>query len=253
MTSRVPSRQVRSAANPAAGTTSRGEAGRTREGSRSRGELRVPGLVVWFTGLPGAGKTTQARELRRVLESRGHPVEHLDGDEIRMHLSPDLGFSRDDRRTNASRTAWVASRLASFGVSVLVSLVSPYEADRRLARSLVEATAPFFEVYVSTPIEICAARDPKGLYARGNEIACLTGISDPYETPARPDLVISTEDASPAETTREILVALDLFTARRSVCGRSPEVQRSERSGGQLRPSQALRELAIRPPTDIPQ
>ena len=145
----------------------------------------MSGFVLWFTGLSGAGKTTIANNVEPELERRGFVVDHLDGDIVRTHLSKGLGFSKEDRDTNIARIGWVASRLARAGAVVIVSAISPYEEMRRHARSLVEQHAPFVEVFVATPLEECARRDPKGLYAAAfaGEIDEFTGVSAPYEEP----------------------------------------------------------------------
>ena len=148
----------------------------------------MSGFVLWFTGLSGAGKTTIANIVEPELERRGFVVDHLDGDIVRTHLSKGLGFSKEDRDTNIARIGWVASRLARAGAVVIVSAISPYEEMRRHARSLVEQHAPFVEIYVATPLEECARRDPKGLYAAAfaGEIDEFTGVSAPYEEPLEP-------------------------------------------------------------------
>jgi adenylyl-sulfate kinase len=167
----------------------------------------VSGFVVWFTGLSGAGKTTVANIVEAELEQRGHVVDHLDGDIVRTHLSKGLGFSKEDRDANIARIGWVASRLARAGAAVIVSAISPYEEARRHARALVEATAPFVEVYVATPLEECARRDPKGLYAAAfaGEIAEFTGVSAPYEPPSNPEVTIDTTGVSPSESAQVVL------------------------------------------------
>jgi adenylylsulfate kinase len=150
------------------------------------------GYVLWLTGLSGAGKSTVARELLAQLASRGQPVELLDGDEVRTNLCQDLGFSREDRDTNIARIGYVAGKLAKHGVGVLVAAISPY----REARDGVRASVPnFVEVHVSAPLEVCAQRDVKGLYARAlsGEIPHFTGVSDPYEPPEAPELVLHTD------------------------------------------------------------
>src|SRR5436305_1043512 len=142
-------------------------------------DSRVSGFVVWFTGLSAAGKTTVANIVEAELEQRGLLVDHLDGDIVRTHLSKGLGFSKEDRDANIARIGWVASRLARAGAAVVVSAISPYEEARRHARSLVESHAPFIEVYVGTPPEACARRDPKGPYAAAfaGELDDFTGVS----------------------------------------------------------------------------
>jgi adenylylsulfate kinase len=171
----------------------------------------VSGFVVWFTGLSGAGKTTVANIVEAELEQRGHVVDHLDGDIVRTHLSKGLGFSKEDRDANIHRIGWVASRVARAGAAVIVSAISPYEEARRHARSLVEPHVPFIEVYVATPLEECARRDPKGLYAAAfaGEIADFTGVSAPYEEPSNPGVRIDTTGVSPSESAQVVLDALE--------------------------------------------
>ena len=170
----------------------------------------MSGFVLWFTGLSGAGKTTIANNVEPELERRGFVVEHLDGDIVRTHLSKGLGFSKEDRDTNIARIGWVASRLARAGAVVIVSAISPYEEMRRHARGLVEQHAPFIEVFVATPLEECARRDPKGLYAKAfaGEIDDFTGVSAPYEAPIDPELRLDTTGASPSESAARVLVRL---------------------------------------------
>ena len=167
--------------------------------------------MVWFTGLSGAGKTTIAERVRPELERRGVLVDVLDGDVVRTHLSRGLGFSREDRDVNIERIGWVASRLARAGAGVLVSAISPYERARRVARALVEEHAPFVEVHVATSLEECARRDVKGLYAKAfrGEITDFTGVSDPYEEPAQPELRIDTAEHEPQESARLVVAELE--------------------------------------------
>ena len=171
----------------------------------------MSGFVVWFTGLSGAGKTTVANIVEAELEQRGLVIDHLDGDIVRTHLSKGLGFSKEDRDTNIARIGWVASRVARAGAGVIVSAISPYEAARTHVRSLVEPHAPFVEVYVATPLEECARRDPKGLYraAFAGEIDDFTGVSAPYEEPTNPEVRIDTTGVSPSESAQVVLAALE--------------------------------------------
>jgi adenylyl-sulfate kinase len=173
----------------------------------------MSGLVIWFTGLSGSGKTTIAELVGRELEAEGRLVEYLDGDVVRTHLSKGLGFSREDRDTNIERIGWVASRLARHGATVLVSAISPYADTRARARELVEEFAPFVEVHVATAVDECARRDVKGLYAKAfaGELPEFTGVSDPYETPAAPELRVETEGRTPEECARDVL---DLLAVR---------------------------------------
>src|SRR6266568_2101346 len=169
------------------------------------------GFTLWFTGLSGAGKTTIADLVGAELEKGEHLAEYLDGDVVRTHLSKGLGFSKEDRDTNIQRIGWVASRLTRHGAPVLVSAISPYRETRRHARELVEKFGPFVEVYVEASVEECARRDVKGLYAKAfaGEIKEFTGVSDPYEEPSNPEIVIDTEAHEPAESARLILETLE--------------------------------------------
>ncbi len=169
------------------------------------------GFTIWFTGLSGAGKSTIANIVGAELEERGVLVEYLDGDVVRTHLSKGLGFSKEDRDTNIERIGWVASRLARAGAAVIVSAISPYEETRRKARAMTEEHAPFVEVFVHASVEECARRDVKGLYAKAfaGEIKEFTGVSDPYEAPASPELVVNTEEHEPEESARLILERLE--------------------------------------------
>jgi adenylyl-sulfate kinase len=166
------------------------------------------GFTVWMTGLSGAGKTTITQLLERELRARGRAVEVLDGDVVRTHLSKGLGFSREDRDTNILRIAFVCSLLTRHGVAVISAAISPYAAARRQAR---EQIGDFVEVYVSCPIEELARRDVKGLYAKAlrGEIANFTGISDPYEAPENPDVVVHTDRESVEESVAKILTVLE--------------------------------------------
>jgi adenylylsulfate kinase len=167
----------------------------------------MTGFTLWFTGLSGAGKSTVANIVGPELEERGRTVEYLDGDVVRTHLSKGLGFSKEDRDTNIERIGWVASRLTRNNATVLVSAISPYEETRRKARAMVEEFGPFVEVYVEASVETCADRDVKGLYEKAfsGEIKEFTGVSDPYEAPASPELVLNTEEDSPERSAQRVL------------------------------------------------
>ncbi|WP_369260909.1 adenylyl-sulfate kinase [Streptomyces sp. R35] len=161
------------------------------------------GATIWLTGLPSAGKTTLALALAERLRADGHRTEVLDGDEIRAFLSKGLGFSKEDRHTNVTRIGFVAQKLAGHGVKVLVPVIAPYADARAAVREQHTATGtPFVEVHVATPVEVCAVRDVKGLYARqaAGEIAHLTGVDDPYEIPAAPDMRLETQGRTVAES-----------------------------------------------------
>jgi adenylylsulfate kinase len=180
---------------------------------------RQGGFTLWFTGLSGSGKSTIAHLVGPALDERGLVVEYLDGDTVRTHLSKGLGFSREDRDAHIERVGWVASRLTRHGGAVIVAAISPYEETRLNARAMVEAFGPFVEVYVKASVDECARRDVKGLYAKAfaGEIKEFTGVSDPYEEPASPELVLDTEEHTPEESARlvvETLEALGLVPAR---------------------------------------
>jgi len=173
--------------------------------------VRGGGFTLWFTGLSGAGKSTIAHLVGPELDRRGCVVEYLDGDTVRTHLSKGLGFSKEDRDTNIERIGWVAARLTRHGAAVIAAAISPYEETRRTARTLVEEFGPFVEVHVKASVEECAKRDVKGLYAKAfaGEIKGFTGVDDPYEAPAAPELVIDTEAHEPAESARLIVEKLE--------------------------------------------
>ena len=157
------------------------------------GSLGFRGATVWFTGLSGSGKSTVAVACERLLVAGGRPAYLLDGDNLRHGLNGDLGFSAEDRDENVRRVAEVARLFADAGMVALVPLISPYRAARDRARALHEAAGvPFLEVFVDAPLELCEARDPKGLYARARagELTGMTGVDDPYEPPESPDLVL---------------------------------------------------------------
>ncbi|HVC35071.1 MAG TPA: adenylyl-sulfate kinase [Chloroflexota bacterium] len=166
------------------------------------------GVTIWLTGLSGAGKSTIAKLLADELRHRGLPVETLDGDVVRTNLSKGLGFSREDRDTNIRRIAFVSKLLTRNGVAVIVAAISPYRNTRHEARQDI---GRFCEVYVTCPLDELVHRDVKGLYARAlrGEIANFTGVSDPYEEPLDPEVVVETAKQGPAESVALILAALE--------------------------------------------
>jgi adenylylsulfate kinase len=166
------------------------------------------GLVLWLTGLSGAGKSTVAAKLAPALAERGHRVELLDGDEVRQHLCQGLGFSRQDRDTNIARIGYVAGKLAKHGVAVLVAAISPYRQARDRVRTEVDN---FVEIHVAAPVAICAQRDPKGLYAKAlsGQIKNFTGVSDPYQPPLTPEIVLHTEAQGVDESVHQVLAWLE--------------------------------------------
>ncbi len=157
------------------------------------------GFVIWFTGLSGSGKSTTAEVLTSLLLERGRSLTVLDGDVVRTHLSKGLGFSAEDRDINILRIGFVAGEIARAGGAVITAAISPYRKTRNEARKMVGEN--FFEVYVNTPLEVCEARDIKGLYAkaRRGEIKGFTGIDDPYEEPVNAEIVLNTVDHTPEE------------------------------------------------------
>ena len=166
------------------------------------------GLTLWFTGLSGSGKSTLAQYLTPKLREWGNKVEVLDGDEVRENLSKGLGFSKEDRDTNIRRIGYVANMLARNGVVAITAAISPYREIRREVRE--RAQAAFVEVFVLCPLEVVEERDPKGLYkkARAGIIKNFTGISDPYEDPERPEIVVDTSLETIEESAEKILAHL---------------------------------------------
>lgn len=167
------------------------------------------GFCVWFTGLSGAGKSTTANILLSLLLGHGRQVTLLDGDVVRTHLSKGLGFSKEDRDTNILRIGFVAAEIVRHGGAVICAAISPYTATRNAVRSMVGADA-FFEVFVDTPLEVCAARDEKGLYAKAmrGELKGFTGVDDPYEAPTAPEITIDTVNATAEQNARAIIALL---------------------------------------------
>jgi adenylylsulfate kinase len=164
--------------------------------------LKARGCTLWFTGLSGSGKSTIASALEGELVRRGVFAYRLDGDNVRHGLNANLGFSAADREENIRRIGEVAKLFADAGVVAITSFISPYRADRARVRALHDAAGlPFLEVFIDTPIEVCEARDPKGLYkkARAGEIKGFTGIDDPYEPPAAPEVTVRTAEQTVGE------------------------------------------------------
>jgi bifunctional enzyme CysN/CysC len=165
--------------------------------------------VLWLTGLPAAGKSTIANVLERRLHALGRHTYLLDGDNVRHGLNRDLGFERADRVENIRRIAEVARLMVDAGLIVIVSFISPYESERRMARELLDE-GEFVEVFVDTPLEVAEQRDPKGLYAkaRRGELANFTGIDSPYEPPEHPELRLDTTALSAEEGAAQVVRAL---------------------------------------------
>lgn len=182
----------------------------------SPNDPRLSGLVVWFTGLSGSGKTTISAEVEKRLRARGIPVYALDGDVLRLGLNSDLDFTPAGRQENIRRTAEVARLFQDAGLVVLASFISPQRAMRAFARERVPEGA-FIEVYVKASIDTCIQRDPKGNYRRAmaGEIRNYTGISQEYEEPLNPELVLNTETLSVSACAARVLAEIDKKLAAR--------------------------------------
>jgi adenylyl-sulfate kinase len=169
--------------------------------------LEQRGFTLWLTGLPSSGKSTLAELIAKRLRTAGQPVELLDGDEVRLRLSKGLGFSKEDRDENIRRIAYVARLLTRVGAVAITAAISPYRDVREEARKEI---GNFVEVYVKCPLEECVRRDVKGLYRKaiGGEIPRFTGISDPYEPPESPEVIVETDREAPEDSAERILGAL---------------------------------------------
>lgn len=170
--------------------------------------FKQTGLTLWFTGLSGSGKSTLAFSLERLFVLNGVMSYVLDGDNVRHGLNKDLGFSPEDRIENIRRIGEVSALFSDAGILTMTSFISPYKDDRALARAAHERrNIPFVEVYVSTPIDVCETRDPKGLYkkAKAGEIPNFTGISAPYEAPDHAEIVVHSDKQTPLESCATIL------------------------------------------------
>uniref|UniRef100_A0A7S2ZKX3 Adenylyl-sulfate kinase n=3 Tax=Rhodosorus marinus TaxID=101924 RepID=A0A7S2ZKX3_9RHOD len=173
--------------------------------------LGQKGATLWLTGLSGSGKSTVSVELEKQLLMRGSLSYRLDGDNIRHGLNKNLGFSAEDRTENIRRIGEVAKLMGDMGIISMTAFISPYIADRKIARDVHEAAKiPFIEVHIDCPLEVAESRDPKGLYkkARAGEIKNFTGIDDPYEAPVEPELKINTAEQSPEEASKTIIAYL---------------------------------------------
>lgn len=167
------------------------------------------GKVFWLTGLSGAGKSTLANALEVALHARGFRTYILDGDNIRLGLSKDLGFGDEDRTENIRRVAEVSKLMLDAGLVVITAFISPFRRERALAKDLIGAR-DFVEVYVDTPLEVCEGRDPKGLYrlARAGKITNMTGLGSAYEAPETPDFVAHAADESVGAIVEKLIEVL---------------------------------------------
>jgi len=172
--------------------------------------LNQKGALLWMTGLSGSGKSTIAYTLEHALVQRGHLAYVLDGDNIRHGLNKNLGFSAEDRQENIRRIGEVGKLYVDTGIITITAFISPYRADRAVARETI-GEGNFFEVFCDTPLDVCEERDPKGLYkkARAGEIKGFTGIDDPYEAPEKPEVVIDTSKLSPQDAAVALIEILE--------------------------------------------
>lgn len=182
--------------------------GKVSDSDRSA-KLGQKGIVLWFTGLSGSGKSTIAVELEKHLINKGKFVYRLDGDNVRHGLNADLGFSEDDRTENIRRITEVAALFKDANIITLVSFITPFEKMRKLAKDRIGEG--FYEIYVKADVETCAKRDPKGLYekAKKGEISNFTGITSPYEEPKNPDIILDTNNEAIEACVEKILKVIE--------------------------------------------
>ena len=168
-------------------------------------------FTLWFMGRPAAGKSTLASRVEDRLVEQGYRIENLDGDDIRKHLHPDLGFSREDRRTNNRRTAYIAKLLNRNDIPVIVGMITPFRDSQQQARDIIEDEGEFVLVHIKCSVEAAQERDPKGLYekAREGKIEKFTGINHPFQEPLNPDIVVDTETQSIDEGVEHVLQRLE--------------------------------------------
>lgn len=184
--------------------------------------MKKRAFTIWLTGLSGSGKSTLAKLVSEELTRRGVSTETLDGDVIRTHLSLGLGYSKEDRDTNIRRIGWVCQLLTKHGISNIAAAISPYREIRDEVRRMVEVAGgrgSFVEVYVNCSLEVCEERDRKGLYkkARLGQISNFTGISDPYEHPEAPEVVLDTAKESAEESAQKVIETLGMLGLIRKV------------------------------------
>jgi adenylylsulfate kinase len=188
-------------------------------------------FTLWFMGRPASGKSTLAAQVERELVERGHPIENLDGDEVRKNLHPDLGFTKEDRELNNRRTAFIAKLLNRNGIDAIVAMITPFREAQQQAREIIEEEGEFVLIYVRTPLEVCEERDPKGMYeqAREGKIDNFTGISHPFQEPIDPEIIVDTAGHDVVECVEHIMSRLaDLGVLE----------ERIERHGFSLTPSE---------------
>ena len=168
-------------------------------------------FTLWFMGRPASGKSTLASRVEDELFDFGLPIENLDGDDLRQNLHPDLGFSREDRRLNNKRTAYICKLLNRNDIPVIVGMITPFRESQRQAREIIEDEGDFILVYATCSLEECERRDPKGLYqqARDGKIEKFTGVNHPFQEPHDPDLIVDTEHNSLEECMGQVMQHLD--------------------------------------------
>lgn len=194
----------------------------------------MKGFTLWFTGLSGSGKTTLSNCVEEALLERGLNVEVLDGDVVRTNLSKGLGFSKEDRDTNIRRIGFVCNLLTRNGVATIAAAISPYRAIREENRELIKR---YVEVYVRCPLDVCVQRDPKGLYAKAEAgvIPQFTGVSDPYEEPEKPEIIVDTDKENVDQSVAKILRTLELLNYIPSVASLEYSTDEEERVKERLR------------------
>jgi adenylyl-sulfate kinase len=177
---------------------------------RDNREALMKGFTLWFTGLPCSGKSTLSSAVKDILLERGMNVELLDGDEVRLNLSKGLGYSKEDRDTNIRRIGWVCKLLTRNGVVAIAAAIAPYASVRDENRAMI---GDYVEVYVKAPIEVLTERDVKGMYkkALAGKLEHFTGVSDPYEEPEKPEILIETDQETPEESTNKIIKTLEIL------------------------------------------
>lgn len=168
-------------------------------------------FTLWFMGRPASGKSTIAARIEDRLVEKGYPIENLDGDDLRKNLHPDLGFSREERRTNNRRTAYIAKLLNRNEIPVVVGMITPFRDSQEQARNIIEDEGEFVLVHVKCSVETAEERDPKGLYekAREGKIEKFTGINHPFQEPLNPEIVVDTEEQSADEAVEHIMGQLE--------------------------------------------
>ena len=170
-------------------------------------------FTLWFVGLPSCGKSTVARRVETKLRQRGFKVENLDGDNVRQHLHPELGFSKEDRGTNNRRIGFICKLLNKNDVAAIVAAIAPYREYREKVRDMVEEGGKFVLIYVECPVEVCKSRDPKGLYEKAEQgkIENFTGVNDPFEAPQEEEyqIKINTSEQSVEQSTQAVINGLE--------------------------------------------